>query len=117
MGLAGWDRTHGVNGAISLDAGRGWRLGSRVVFYTGLPVEADTAKQWGRDRLDSFFRIDARVEKRWDLKKKRWLSFVAEMLNATLNEEATAVTCVQGTCVQSFAGPVSVPSIGVEGGF
>jgi hypothetical protein len=115
--VSSFDRTHVLNGAISFDAGRGWRLGSRVVFYTGLPVEPDVAAQWGRDRLDPFFRIDARIEKRWTLKKKRWLSLIIEMLNATLNEEATSVSCSSDGCKQSVVGPVTVPSIGLEGGF
>jgi hypothetical protein len=97
--------------------GRGWTLGSRLVFYTGLPVEPDIAKQWGRDRLDPFFRIDARIEKRWNLKKKRWISLVLEMLNMTLNEEAISVSCSTEECTQSTVGPVTVPSIGVQGGF
>ncbi len=115
--VSSFDRTHVLNGAISFDAGRGWRLGSRVVFYTGLPVEPDIAAQWGRDRLDPFFRIDARIEKRWTMKKKRWLSLVIEMLNATLNEEAASVSCSSDGCLQSRIGPVTVPSIGLEGGF
>lgn len=115
--VAAFDRTHVLNGAISVDAGRGWRLGSRVVFYTGLPLEPDVAEQWGRDRLDPFFRIDARIEKRWNMKNKRWLSLVIEMLNVTLNEEPTSASCSSEGCEQSYVGPVSVPSIGIEGGF
>lgn len=115
--VASFDRTHVLNGALSFDAGRGWRLGSRVVFYTGLPVEPDIAAQWGRDRLDPFFRLDARIEKRWSMKNKRWLSLVIEMLNVTLNEEPTSVSCSSDGCKQSYVGPVSVPSIGLEGGF
>ncbi len=115
--LASFDRTHVLNGALSFDAGRGWRLGSRLVFYTGLPVADDIAEQWGQDRLDPFFRIDARIEKRWSMKNKRWLSLVIEMLNVTLNEEPTSVSCSSDGCEQSYVGPVSVPSIGVEGGF
>ncbi|MBK9261717.1 MAG: TonB family protein [Polyangiaceae bacterium] len=115
--VASFDRTHVLNGAISFDAGRGWRLGTRVVFYTGLPVEEDVQEQWGSDRLDPFFRIDARVEKRWKMKNKRWLSLVAEMLNVTLNEEPTGLGCTPDGCKQSYIGPVSVPSIGLEGGF
>jgi hypothetical protein len=115
--VSSFDRTHVLNGAISVDVGRGWRLGTRLVFYTGLPVEPDTAKQWGQDRLDPFFRVDARVEKRWNLKKKRWLSLIIEMLNATLSKEATSVSCSSGTCKQNLIGPVSVPSIGLNGGF
>jgi len=115
--VSSFDRTHVLNGAISYEIGRGWRIGARVVFYTGLPVEPNIAKQWGRTRLDPFFRIDARVEKRWNLKKTRWLSLVLEMLNTTLNEEAVGVSCSAESCKQSVVGPVAVPSIGLQGGF
>jgi len=117
-GPARFDRTHVLNGALSWEVGRGWRLGSRLVFYTGLPVEPATAKIWGKDRLDPFFRIDARIEKQWKIGKRGSLSFVVEWLNATLSEEPTGVSCdEQGTCTQTMIGPVTVPSIGVEGSF
>jgi len=60
------------------------------------------------DRDPAFYRIDARLEKRWQLGQTTWLSFVAEMLNVTLHKETVAGT--------EF-GPVSIPSIGLEGGF
>jgi hypothetical protein len=48
------------------------------------------------------------LEKRWNLSKTVWLSFVAEMLNVTLHKE---------TVKSQEIGPVSIPSLGVEGGF
>jgi hypothetical protein len=49
-----------------------------------------------------------RLEKRWNIKKTGWISFVAEMLNATFHKETFGDTEI---------GPVTIPSIGVEGGF
>ncbi|MDI1444538.1 TonB family protein [Polyangium sp. 6x1] len=115
-GPAQFDRTHVLNGAISWDAGKGWRLGSRVVFYTGLPIAAADAAIWGKSRTDPFFRIDARIEKRWNLTKRGWVSLVIEMLNATLSTEQTGVSCGPTECEAQEIGPVTVPSIGVEGG-
>ncbi|WP_170228987.1 TonB family protein [Polyangium fumosum] len=115
-GPAQFDRTHVLNGAVSWEAGKGWRLGSRVVFYTGLPIAAADAAIWGKSRTDPFFRIDARIEKRWNLKKRGWVSFVIEMLNATLSTEQTGVSCGPTECEAQEIGPVTVPSIGVEGG-
>ena len=117
-GPAQFDRTHVLNGAISWEPGLGWRLGTRVVFYTGLPIAPATAAIWGKDRTDPFFRVDARIEKRWNLKKRGWVSFVVEMLNATLSTEMTGVDCsaFTATCRAQEIGPVTVPSIGVEGG-
>jgi hypothetical protein len=47
------------------------------------------------------------LEKRWNFGKTKWLAFVAELLNATLNTEI-----VQGQEI----GPLTIPSIGLEGG-
>ena len=49
-----------------------------------------------------------RVEKRRTFGERYWLAFVIEMLNATFHKET-----VQGVEI----GPVTIPSIGVEGGF
>ena len=59
-------------------------------------------------RDPAFYRLDFRLEKRWTLGETTWLAFVIEMLNASLNQET-----IRGNEV----GPVSVPSIGFEGGF
>ncbi len=116
-GVARFDRTHVLNGAISWEPGKGWRLGTRMVFYTGLPLEAETARQWGSDRTAPFFRIDGRIEKRWKLSKRGWISLVLEMLNASLSKEQTGIDCDgNGNCTPTEIGPVAVPSLGVEGG-
>ena len=109
-----FDRTHVLNAALAYDLGRRWRLGGRFTFYTGVPnldppnslVEA--AKLLDPPREPSFYRIDARLEKKWTFGETTWLSFVAEILNATFNKES-----VRGEEI----GPVTIPSLGLEGGF
>ncbi len=116
---ASFDRTHVLNAALAFDLGRAWRAGTRVTLYTGAPTKAATSdsptttttatsnvSDPARDPL--FYRIDVRLEKRWQLAPTAWLSFVAEMLNATLHKEI-----VSGQEI----GPVSIPSLGLEGGF
>ncbi|MCB9581348.1 MAG: TonB family protein [Polyangiaceae bacterium] len=109
-----FDRTHVASGALAYDLGRRWRAGSRVVFYTGAPKTSSTGglirgpRSSSPERDPSFYRIDLRLEKRWYLTKTAWLAFVAEMLNATLHKEV-----FRGTEI----GPVSIPSVGLEGGF
>lgn len=108
---AAFDRTHVVSGAVGYDLGRGWRAGTRLSFYTGAPTANSIfgAPIPGSSARDpSFFRIDFRLEKRWKLGKTPWISFVIEMLNATLNKENFGGKDV---------GPVAVPSLGAEGGF
>lgn len=109
-----FDRTHVLNTAIAYDLGRGWRIGTRLTLYTGAPVLTGVAGRLSpQDRASpprdpAFYRIDWRLEKRWKLSGTRWVSFVAEFLNATLHKET-----ISG---QAF-GPVAIPSLGLEGGF
>lgn len=111
-----FDRTHVLNAALGYDLGRGWRPGGRVVFYTGTPVQptqnADASSPPRTtddvERSPSFFRLDVRLEKRWVLGKTTWISFVAEVLNATLSKESFG---------DEEIGPVTIPSLGAEGGF
>jgi len=68
--IAPFDRTHVANAALAYDLGRGWRAGVRVLFYTGLPKTPDPSDP-GSTRLAPFFRIDLRLEKRWQLGRER----------------------------------------------
>jgi TonB dependent receptor len=112
---ANFDRTHVANAALSYDFGRGYRAGIRLLFYTGTPSRAATPED--DKRLPPFFRLDVRLEKRWTLGKRVWMSVVLEVLNATLSKESISETCEGGTCTPQSFGPVTVPSLGVEGGF
>ncbi|AKT41080.1 TonB-dependent receptor plug domain-containing protein [Chondromyces crocatus] len=109
-----FDRTHVFNAALSYDLGRGWRAGSRFTFYTGVPNfqtppgMPEGFRLLSPEREPGFYRLDARIEKKWTLGRTTWLSFVIEALNATLNKET-----INGNEV----GPVTVPSLGLEGGF
>jgi hypothetical protein len=114
--IATFDRTHVLNTALAYDLGRNWRAGTRVTFYTGLPKAPDPTDP-GSTRLDPFFRLDLRLEKRWQLSKRWWISFVAEWMNATLSKESVGTSCTLNGCQDTKIGPVTIPSIGVEGGF
>lgn len=115
--VAAFDRTHVLNGAVSWEPGKGWRLGSRFVFYTGLPTGKDAPDVCIQQRLAPFFRIDGRVEKRWKISKRGWISLVIEMLNASLSKEQSGWGVGEdGECKAQEIGPITVPSIGVEGG-
>jgi hypothetical protein len=109
-----FDRTHVASGALAYDLGRHWRAGARLVFYTGVPKTVQAggatlpAPSEHPERDPAFYRIDVRLEKRWQIGPKTWVSLVLEMLNATLHKE---------TFGNREIGPVSIPSIGVEAGF
>jgi hypothetical protein len=132
--LSAYDRPHVFNAALSFDLGSGWRLGSRLVYYSGGPTSPEEPAFAGQivgvppRRAPDFVRIDGRIEKRWRVGSRGYLSVVLEALNATLSTETTGYQC--GTqlalpgvtrdpprCAARIFGPVSVPSLGVEGGF
>jgi hypothetical protein len=113
--LSTFDRTHVANAALALDLGRNWRIGSRFTIYTGTPLVPfggngliAPPRSLDPERDPSFYRIDGRIEKRWYFNRpgRFWVAFVAEIMNATLHTET-----LQGQEI----GPVTIPSIGVEG--
>jgi hypothetical protein len=113
--LSAFDRTHVANIAAAFDLGMLWRAGTRFTMYTGTPVVPPGGnglipppRSLTPDRDPVFYRLDLRLEKRWNLSKTVWLSFVAEVMNTTLNKEV-----LQGQTI----GPVTIPSVGVEGAF
>lgn len=110
-----FDRTNVLNMALSVDLGRNWRAGGRLLFYTGWPRTDAAAKRLGT-RLPDFFRIDARVEKRWKFSNERWLALVFEGLNVTLSKDVVDYKCGDRGCRPQTFGPVAIPSIGLEGG-
>jgi hypothetical protein len=128
-----FDRTHVLNVIGAYDLGRGWRVGARFYYYTGRPysrtVFGYTVPPLNQERFPDFYRIDARVEKNWRVGAKGRISVVFEWLNVTLRKEATSVSCGVGAttieqalaaannCQFEYIGPVTIPSIGVEGGF
>lgn len=109
-----FDRTHVLNAALGYDLGRGWRPGARGVFYSGTPTQPEATgaipppRTGDVERGKPFFRLDVRLEKRWQLGGPRWISFVAEVLNTTLSKEQFG---------DDEIGPIVIPSIGAEGGF
>jgi hypothetical protein len=110
-----FDRRHVLNAALGYEFPKKIRAGARVTFYTGTPnfraYHPNPANPWDRPdppRDPSFFRLDLRLEKRFELRNQRWLSITAEMINSTLSKEI-----INGAKI----GPISIPSLGLEGGF
>lgn len=118
-----FDRTHVFNTALGYDLGRNFRIGGRVVFYTGTPAQPGMEGDDGfegmqgepaaprtpsPERGDPFFRLDVRFEKSWRVGEGGSLSLVLEVLNATLSKESFA---------EEEIGPVTIPSLGLEGRF
>jgi CheY-like chemotaxis protein len=108
-----FDRRHVLNAALGYTFPLKIRAGARVTFYTGAPDVSGPTATVPTDPLNpprnpSFFRLDLRLEKKWEYRNQRWLSLVIEMINSTLSTEV-----ISGQEI----GPISIPSIGAEGGF
>jgi hypothetical protein len=131
--LSSYDRPHVLSAAVSADLGEGWRAGLRFVTYSGVPQVPATPAFVGQivavppPRTPAFYRLDLRVEKRWRVGQRGWVAAVFEVLNATLSREVTGYACGTGlrlpgvttttpVCAERFVGPITVPSLGVEGG-
>ena len=117
--VSGYDRPHVVQAALTADFGWKIRGGARAVYYSGIPVQVlnDGQPHFSSSvRGPAFFRLDLRLEKRFDLGSPRYLSIVAEVLNATASQEVLSAEC-GSLCQENKSGPVVLPSIGVEGGF
>jgi len=126
-----FDRTHVLNAILGYDLGRRWRVGARLLFYTGTPYSklegSAPVPPYNAYRNPAFYRIDFRLEKSWRVGRSGSLAFVLEGQNVTLRKEVTGlgIDCegtasAQGettTCKQSTIGPLTIPSVGIEAFF
>jgi hypothetical protein len=126
-----FDRTHVLNAILGYDLGRGWRVGSRLLLYSGTPyshLEGSVAvPPYNAYRNPLFYRVDFRLEKRWRLAETRSIAFVLEGQNVTLQKEVTSLgmdcegertsTGETTHCQPSKIGPLTIPSVGVEAFF
>lgn len=140
-----FDRTHVLNLIGAYDLGRGWRAGARFFFYTGRPYSRRAlgypVPPYNDRRMPDYHRFDLRLEKGWRVGEAGRVALVFEWLNATLRKEVTSVSCstpagrrgsiedvrraLQGNpppelldeCSLEEIGPVTIPSVGVEGQF
>jgi hypothetical protein len=115
---SGFDRTHVLQGGLSWEVLTRFRIGARSVFYTGIPeLNLEGSPHFdGARRGRPFFRLDLRVEKRFLIGRRGYLDLIAEILNATSTREVVRLDCGE-ICRERTAGPVILPSIGIEAGF
>jgi TonB family protein len=115
---SGFDRTHVLQTALSYELSRGFRVGARTVLYSGVPeLNLEGAPHFTDSRRGSaFVRLDLRVEKRFRLGQSGYWGVTGEVLNATSTREVVRLDCGE-VCRERSAGPVVLPSIGIEAGF
>ena len=115
---SGFDRPHIFQAALSYDFGSGLVLGARTVLYSGVPELnlAGSPHFIARHRGTPFFRLDLRAEKRFRLGQNGYWGLTGEILNATSTREVVRLDCGE-VCRERAAGPVILPSVGLEAGF
>jgi hypothetical protein len=65
-----------------------------------------------------FFRLDARVEKKWRFSNERWLGATLEAFNASDQGEVAGETFSPSKGFSpNQMNPIILPSIGISGGF
>jgi TonB family protein len=116
-GPSGFDRPHIFQAALSYDLGKGFVVGARAVVYSGVPeLNLQGAPHFTSARRGSpFFRLDLRAEKRFRLGQNGYWAVIAEILNATSTKEVVRLDCGE-LCRERAAGPVILPSIGLQAG-
>lgn len=132
-----YDRTHVLSVALAYDLGRRWHAGARFYYYTGRPYtptyQGFPQPPYDSARMPDFWRFDVRLEKSWRIGETGQLALVLEGLNVTLNKETFGVDCLPplpstpytskppgapyDKCTNDEVGPVSIPSVGLEGSF
>jgi hypothetical protein len=127
-----FDRTHVLSAVLGYDLGGGFRLGTRAYYASGRYfIEACGAPDCGpgdptappidtqTGRLDDFFRLDLRFERRWRLANGASLAATFEWFNALLATEATGVRWdpLRGGLIEEDRSPLTLPSIGIEASF
>ncbi len=115
-----FDRTHVAQVAFLYELGRGWKAGVRSLFYTGFPAfEAKPGSPLPEDadRVKPFFRLDARLAKRWVFGEHAYVGLVFDMQNVTLAKEVFDVTCENGKCEPREIGPITIPTMVFEAGY
>lgn len=134
--LAGFDRPHVLSAVLGYDLGSGFRIGGRAYYASGrhytvacptedcaalpmngaAPARADYLHE---GRVEGFFRLDVRFEKRWRFASGSFVALTAEWFNALLAEETMSRYWdpVRGGIRTETRSPLTLPSIGVEAGY
>jgi hypothetical protein len=116
---SGYDRRHVLQGALALELWWKVRASGRGLYYSGFPaleIGDGGALPSSTRRAPGYVRFDWRLERPFRISETFELSVVAEMLNATGSKEALRYEC-GARCELTTAGPIVLPSIGLEATF
>jgi TonB family protein len=126
------DRTHLVSVVLGYDLGRGWRIGGRFFFESGRPyleqcptpgcapggrLPVGVGPYTASGTLPPFYRLDMRLEKRWNFSSGSWLAWTLECFDVFDKAEPIGERYdpTRGLVLDTQS-PIILPSIGIEGG-
>jgi len=114
--LAGYDRPHVLNAALTYDLGRHWQASGKVAFASGIPGRRITLDGYvfDDDRAPPLARLDVKVAKRWYVSEHFNWGVYAEVLNATYSPTVTRRTYLRQGWRNEGTAPIIIPSIGVD---
>jgi TonB family protein len=132
--LASFDRPHVLSAVLGYDLGGGFRVGGRAYYASGRhyrvvcptpdcgPAPANLlpgAEGYVREgRVNGFFRLDGRFEKRWRFRSGSWIAATFEWFNALLAKETQNRIWEPQTGLRTQTrSPLTLPSIGIEAGY
>jgi hypothetical protein len=121
---------------LGYDLGAGYRFGGRFYVESGRPYEiaCPTPGCVGgappppgsppssfpyvvSGRFPMFSRLDVRFEKKWTFASGAWIAGTFEWFNSLLTREYDNVAWTPAGLVESGRSPLTLPSIGIEGGY
>ncbi len=110
-----WDQRHIVNLVLGYRLRRGYTLGSRIHYNTGrlYPVFDLRTSLVDYRRLDPFFQLDLRVDKRFVFDRFVLDAYV-ELVNSTLSREVYDLKQEVNGTLNSRGYRIALPSVGVH---
>lgn len=122
---SGFDRPHVLSAVLSAELGGGFVVGGRISAYSGHPytrmrlvhdgVEYPIGEING-ERLEAFYRLDLRIEKRFRLGRHVTGAVILEGLNVLARKEALGMDCGpdRDGCSTERIGPLTIPNASLE---
>jgi hypothetical protein len=114
---------------LGYDLGQNWHNGARLFVESGRPLQPVCAENCPpaagqrsvsvtpSGNLPVFWRLDARLEKKWLFTAGRWLGATLECFNVFDRREPVGDDYVPGQGVTlSYQSAIILPSVGLEGG-
>lgn len=114
--VAGYDRPHVLNAALTYDLGRHWQASAKGAFASGIPGRVTTLDGYvfSGPRSAPLVRLDLKLAKRWYVSEHFNWGLNVEVLNATYAGTVSRRTCGRRGCEDEGTAPILIPSVGVD---